>query len=513
MTECDQLANRGNFYWSAARPIPGRWSATVTSIRTFRTSILIIACALLVATNALAAQASPGAPIMLSPSAPGSDDWEPAVAADLSGNVYALWIHQTGGNPSCSTCRVAMLSIYSNITATWGLPHLLTPVSALGDGQFDPQIVVDPMDGKTVYASFLQNTKSSVVVMKSTDSGATWSGPVVANHTGSNTDKPTLVVRGQDIYVAYSNSSKTYVSASHDGGQTFASVVLGIGTFGCSLSSGGGVDSALTVYFSWVGYSDCFNSTGSATLYITKSTDGGQHWQNTILDTSTAAYACSQCGWQFLGAQITMTIGKSKLVGNPDVLYALWNRGTVDQGPEQIFFASSFDGFGWSASQPVSLPNVEAAFPSITTSGAAGDVRIAWMDTQKGPWNVYYQTSSSGGSTWTPAVPLSGCTTLSSPPTCPPYAIPSGFGFPYGDYFKLAVSGSGQTQAVWGEGPNWTGPGNIWYTSVPNTPTAVTVSSFSAEPVDGVAKLATIALGGMGLVVLGGLVVFAVSKR
>jgi BNR repeat-like domain len=438
----------------------------MTSMRTFRATLLIITCTLLIAANALAAQASPGAPTLLSQ---GSDGWEPAVAADSAGHVYALWIQQTGGNLTCpTTCRTAMLSTSSNYGVNWTTPHLLTP-DALGNGQFDPQLVVDPIDGHTVYAAFLQNTKSSVLVMKSADGGQTWSAPVEANHTGSNTDKPTLAVRGLDVYVAYSNASKTYVSASHDGGKTFASVVLGNGTYGCSLSGGGAVDSAGNVYFSWVGYSNCFNSTGSATLYVTKSTDQGRSWKNLFIDQSSAAPVCAQqCGWQFLGAQITMTIGKSasnkstgnkpagnKSTGSTDTLYVLLNKGTVDQGPEQIYFESSIDGGAtWRQTQAVSQAGNEAAFPSITTSGAAGDVRIAWMENGNGNWNVKYQKSPSGGSagTWTPAVSL---------------AQPAGFGFPYGDYFKLAVSGAGQTQAVWGEGPNWTGPGSIWYTSAP----------------------------------------------
>ena len=33
------------------------------------------------------------------------------------------------------------------------------------------------MDDKTVWAAFLQNSKSSIAVMKSTDFGKTWSGP------------------------------------------------------------------------------------------------------------------------------------------------------------------------------------------------------------------------------------------------------------------------------------------------------------------------------------------------
>jgi hypothetical protein len=34
---------------------------------------------------------------------------------------------------------------------------------------------------------------------------------------------------------------------------------------------------------------------------------------------------------------------------------------------------------------------------------------------------------------------------------------------PYGDYFELDVDQDGATHALWGEGPNYAGPGNVWY--------------------------------------------------
>ena len=51
-----------------------------------------------------------------------------------------------------------------------------------------------------MYAAWLQNKKSDTVVAKSTDFGTTWS-VVIADSTKAGTDKPSLTVRGQDVYV------------------------------------------------------------------------------------------------------------------------------------------------------------------------------------------------------------------------------------------------------------------------------------------------------------------------
>jgi hypothetical protein len=91
------------------------------------------------------------------------------------------------------------------------------PPAGASSGQWDPQIAVDPVNGRTVYAAWLQNGKSDTVVAKSTDFGATWS-VVVADSTNAGTDKPILAVRGQDVYVAYSHAQKIWVSSSHGSG-------------------------------------------------------------------------------------------------------------------------------------------------------------------------------------------------------------------------------------------------------------------------------------------------------
>ncbi len=143
-------------------------------------------------------------------------------------------------------------------------------------------------------------------------------------------------------------------------------------------------------------------------------------------------------------------------------LYALWNAGAVNGGPERIYFASSTTaGATWSPKTGISLApaGVEHAFPAIV-AGSAGDVRIAWMDVRNSPlWNTYYRSSTNGGATWSAEKKLSSHVPGYS------YILPNGFAFPFGDYFEMDIDSRGQTQAVWGEGLNYKTPGAIWHTS------------------------------------------------
>jgi hypothetical protein len=280
---------------------------------------------------------------------------------------------------------------------------------------------------------------------------------VIANSTNAGTDKDILAVRGNDVYVAYDHAQTVWCSSSHDGGVTWTSVKVNANAqFGWSLTGGGTVDPAGNVYFSWDGYTQNGGAKGPVNLYVTKSTDGGQTWTPTLLDVSGAPPDCSafSCGWAFLGPGIAMT---SDAAGQ---LYVLWNSGTVDGGPERIFYSTSIDqGNTWSPKADVSLApaGVDHAFPSVA-AGAAGDIRIAWMDQRNEPhWNVYYRTSTNGGSSW------SGETVLSTYVAGYSYIFTDGFRFPFGDYFDMDIDNQSHTQTAWGEGYNWLTPGNVWY--------------------------------------------------
>ncbi|MGA8150586.1 MAG: sialidase family protein [Terriglobales bacterium] len=384
----------------------------------------------------------------------GGDQWEPAIAADGFGHVYVLY-PQYGRVPGCASCALPSMTLVlsDDNGATWQAPRGITPHTT---GQFDPQIVVDPADHRTVYASWLQNRNTDAVVAKSVDFGQSWS-VAVADRGSEDADKPILAVRGPDVYLAFNRLHRMRVASSHDGGVTFtSSEVYPALIFMRSIAGGAAVDPSGNVHLAWAGYRQREHARGGVILFTSKSADGGRTWTTSLRDVSGAPPDCSafRCEWGYLGAQITLA---SDAAGT---LYALWNSGVGEMSPERIYFASSTTGGDtWSPKAEVSgsLPGVEHAFPALV-AGAAGDVRIAWMDTRNRPlWNTYYRSSSNGGATW------SAESKISSYVPGYRYVRSKGFSFPFGDYFEMDIDNQGRTQAVWGEGLNFRAPGSIWY--------------------------------------------------
>ena len=390
------------------------------------------------------------------------DQWEPAIAADGRGHVYVLY-PQYGAVPDCPACTAPSIAlVVSNDSGvSWQPSRALLPFST---GQFDPQIVVDPLDRQTLYASWMQNNKRDIIVARSLDFGRTWSFSW-AERGQEDSDKPVLTVRGADVYVGFNHEENFFVAASHDAGQTFTTVQINPNAApGWSLAGGATIDPAGNVYFGWTAYARHEMPTHPVSVYVSRSTDGSHTFSTLLLDLSSAPPDCEaqSCETGFLGAQISLATDAA------GALYALWNAGATNGGPERIFFSSSTTaGASWSERVAVSkaVPGTEHSFPAVV-AGASGDVRIAWMDTRETEpghperplWNTYYRSSTNGGSTWNAETRLSG------PAAGYDYILPSGFRFPFGDYFGLAIDSDGATHAVWGEGRDYKSPGSIWYT-------------------------------------------------
>src|SRR5712691_5759556 len=128
------------------------------------------------------------------------DDWEPATAADRFGHIYTLYKHyDVPGGQTCKGCNLRLLVQRSSDEGrTWTAPRPIAPIFVQG-GQYDSQIAVDPVDGRTVWASFLQNATSLIVAVKSTDFGETWSAPMIITSRPPGLDKDELAVRGKTI--------------------------------------------------------------------------------------------------------------------------------------------------------------------------------------------------------------------------------------------------------------------------------------------------------------------------
>ena len=384
------------------------------------------------------------------------DQWEPAIASDGYGHVYVLY-PQYIEVPGCTACPVPSMILVTSPDngQSWKSERRMT---SHGTAQFDPQIVVDPVDRKTVYAAWLENNRRDIVLARSVDFGLTWM-EVIATRTATEADKPVLAVRGLDVYVAYNRAAKVWVAASHDGGNTFDTVnVNETDGMGWAQAGGATIDPTGNLFVSWAGYRRAAGGQGPVDLYISRSSDGAKSWNTILLDISGAPPECAtnECGWAYLGAQITVS---SDAAGT---LYVLWNAGPLNRGAERIYFSSSTtSGLTWSPRTNVSAApyGVAHAFPTMVT-GTAGDVRVAWMDARQAPfWNTYYRSSTNGGATWSTEAQLS--TYVSGYE----YIDPKGFKFPFGDYFEMGIDNHGGTQVVWGEGLTYESPGSIWYSN------------------------------------------------
>jgi BNR repeat-like domain len=388
------------------------------------------------------------------------DDWEPSITADRYGHIYTLFKHyDVSGGQSCSGCDLHLLFQRSgNEGNSWSAPLPIAPGPVVG-GQYDPQIVVDPVDGRTLWASFLQNTNSLIAVVKSTDFGQTWSAPVLVSTRPMGLDKDELAVRGNDIVVSYDDNLNTWATISTDGGKTWTTraVFPTSNRFSISLSASVAIDSRGNIFISWDSFDKAHSNKGNgpATVWVSKSTDLGKTWTRTVINVSGAPPHCSNCGYAYLSSQMTLRIGSD------DTIYLLWNS-TVDVtnfGPERIFFArSTNDGKSYSVRVDISNApqGVEHSFPAIAVGQNEGDVRIGWMDKRTGRWNVFFRKSTDGGESFSQIVRISNFVPGY------PYLYQNGFGSPYGDYFSMVVDEDNQTQMVFGEAPSYQGPGNQW---------------------------------------------------
>ncbi|MGZ4418767.1 MAG: sialidase family protein, partial [Gaiellaceae bacterium] len=299
------------------------------------------------------------------------DDWEPAIAADRSGHVYAAWSHYVGyagvdtgdPDPSCLTCASphTVLQVSSDGGSTWSSPRALWPSTQRQD---DPQIVVDAGDGKTVYAAFMQDNKSSQYVARSDDFGQTWQAALV-EPIQRGTDKDILAARDGNVYLVYHTQQKIFASVSHDDGKHWSTHNL-VGTtnseLGVSLPSGGAIDSKGNAYFAWNGANNPGQAKGTKNLYVTRSTDGGVTWTTSLVDVSQPSFRCGCPGWDYWGSQMALGVDAN------DRIYVLWDAAHSSSGTQRLYFARSVDRAAtWSPAADVSLaPNgSNHLFPAI----------------------------------------------------------------------------------------------------------------------------------------------------
>jgi hypothetical protein len=175
-------------------------------------------------------------------------------------------------------------------------------------------------------------------------------------------------------------------------------------------AEGGAIAPNGSVYFSESAENQ--NETGPVKLAVVKSSNGGVSWTTTFVDTSQQQPPCNvpSCPGDFLGPQASLDVDAS---GKILLAYAANNTAGANK---TLYVRTSTDGVTWTARTDIGQNT--------------GDTAVRLSDQGSGA----------------------------------PYKTTNGYAFPYGDYLDIAVTSTGTNIVIWGEGPNYVGPGGTWST-------------------------------------------------
>jgi hypothetical protein len=385
------------------------------------------------------------------------NDWEPAVAADPSSpHVVLLTTRYSGQGPlPCERCDIPAMAlrISNDDGKTFGSPSFIPPDRA--GGQYDPQIA-SAGDG-SLYAAWI-NGGFRIVFSRSTDHGHTWSAPVVVSSPAGWGDHPWLGVSrsGKSVYIGF-NHAASWVAQSHDFGHTWEPAIKTSGDNRYYYANGTAVSKGGRVVISQANYPLNSHGGGPIQIVATRSSDGGATWKNTIVDVVQQQPDCTNdgCPKSHLGGHAALG------VDNDGDLVIVYDGSRVPKGPQYIYTQRSTDGGKtWGHRQRISPAgkHIIATEPAAVGTGN-GDFRVWWMDDRDGikRWNTFYKRSTDGGRSWSKPKEISEARGGTG------YKHGRGFDADYGDYGEIAVTDTGGTIAVWGEGFSYAGPGGTWF--------------------------------------------------
>ncbi len=372
--------------------------------------------------------------------------WEPFVATDPNSS----WVYQitTDQRPNYLLFRAS-----SDGGRSWLPERRICRRGTLRvPWQFDPQIAVTQKG--IVYAVCLNGFRPGVVFARSGDHGRSWSSDIRLDAPRRYSDKPTLVVSGNDVYVAFNSYYALYVASSHDGGKTWQPPIKATTEHRWYYSYSGAAAPDGSIWFAVDGETGR-DETGDGRIELITSADRGATWRTIPIAFTHEGAPCNghHCYPDFYTGEDAVAVDRS------GAFVFIFAKNATKQAPNALYESRSRDGVRWSP--PIAINTLgNNTSPAIEAGPSAGDFRLVWQDSRNGPsaWNTWYARTADAGETWSGAVRLSDRGSGES------YKRSRGYDFPFGDYLGLAVDAHGVDHVIWGEGAGVYYPGSTWWT-------------------------------------------------
>jgi hypothetical protein len=308
--------------------------------------------------------------------------------------------------------------------ASWGQTYL----PLIGKDSFQSDPAVDWTSDGTAWTTTIgidaSQTSLTLHAFKSTNGGATWTFDADFAGNFTNNDKDMMWVDHSatsafkdNVYVTWHQGLPAVVGRRTGPGGAWQAPVQVSGAETTGTAIGGDVKTNA--------YGDVFvfyPDTGSRGIYVAKSTNGGAAFGAPVkIATSFGSFQIWVPASANRGALIYATAGAYR-TASVNAVYVAWNDLSGDPGctsgfgpvhnvssscKSRIFFSRSTDG-GTTWSVPVRINDPfgldDQFFPWLVVDESSGALAITYYDTagdsNRGATNLYYQSSTNGGVTW-----------------------------------------------------------------------------------------------------------------